>query len=470
MIVRRDLEIAAFVPEDYWQIQARFETAAGRALPRHVAAARSTNRLPARRRGRGASPRSRAAPTPASSSRPSASRSSSQAPMLYDLTALQRDANSALRLHRQAHAGRRPGLLRAAQGASPTRGRAPATCRRPRVVAARRSRATSAPPTRTTRRPPPYVSGLDVLPLGRIVNDAKVTDHHAIIPTDDRHAVSALSTRRAPHLRPGRAPLPGRVPSRRPLRADDDRDRGRRASASARAARCSIDAGWRAAYGAVALDADKEKSEDDADGEQDLPMLHEGDAVRCAEAEVLAKQTKPPAHYSDATLLRAMETAGRLVEDDEAAEAMKESGLGTPATRAATIERLIDKEYLERAGPHAARHRPLDRPHLRRSATTRWPRPAMTGRVGEAPRRDRERPREPRRLHARHHVVHGRDRRLVRRQGPLRHARPPARRSAPARTATARSSSGRCRTRARRGSRRPSPAAATRSGSAWAAA
>ena len=45
-----------------------------------------------------------------------------------------------------------------------------------------------------------------------------------------------------------------------------------------------------------------------------------------------------------------METAGKLVEDDEAAEAMKESGLGTPATRAATIERLIDKEYLEREG------------------------------------------------------------------------------------------------------------------------
>src|SRR4249920_102561 len=62
------------------------------------------------------------------------------------------------------------------------------------------------------------------------------------------------------------------------------------------------------------------------------------------------RPTKPPTHYNDATLLRAMETAGRLVEDDEAAEAMKESGLGTPATRAATIERLVDKEYVERVG------------------------------------------------------------------------------------------------------------------------
>jgi DNA topoisomerase III len=63
---------------------------------------------------------------------------------------------------------------------------------------------------------------------------------------------------------------------------------------------------------------------------------------------VLAKQTKPPRRFSESSLLRAMETAGKLVEDDEAAEAMKDAGLGTPATRAATIERLIDAGYVER--------------------------------------------------------------------------------------------------------------------------
>ena len=135
-----------------------------------------------------------------------------------------------------------------------------------------------------------------------------------------------------------------------------------------------IDAGWRAAYGAWPTPT-RTRRDDEADGEQDLPMLHEGDAVTCAEAEVLAKQTKPPAHYSDATLLRAMETAGRLVEDDEAAEAMKESGLGTPATRAATIERLIDKEYLERAGPRRCAPPTARSASSPRSATTRWPRP-----------------------------------------------------------------------------------------------
>ena len=63
---------------------------------------------------------------------------------------------------------------------------------------------------------------------------------------------------------------------------------------------------------------------------------------------MLERETKPPRRYSDASLLGAMETAGKLVDDDEAREAMKESGIGTPATRAAIIERLIDVGYVER--------------------------------------------------------------------------------------------------------------------------
>jgi DNA topoisomerase-3 len=62
------------------------------------------------------------------------------------------------------------------------------------------------------------------------------------------------------------------------------------------------------------------------------------------------KETKPPRRYSDASLLGAMETAGKLVDDDELREAMKESGIGTPATRAAIIERLIQVGYVERDG------------------------------------------------------------------------------------------------------------------------
>ena len=76
-----------------------------------------------------------------------------------------------------------------------------------------------------------------------------------------------------------------------------------------------------------------------------------GDERLVKSTDLKKKTTKPPARYSDATLLSAMEHAGRLVEDDELREHMKESGLGTPATtRAAIIERLIQVRYVQRRG------------------------------------------------------------------------------------------------------------------------
>src|SRR5205823_3791903 len=82
----------------------------------------------------------------------------------------------------------------------------------------------------------------------------------------------------------------------------------------------------------------------------ELPALQQGQAVKCTAAEVEAKETKPPPRYTEATLLSAMETAGKLIDDEELREAMKDSGLGTPATRAETIEALIRREYIERVG------------------------------------------------------------------------------------------------------------------------
>src|SRR5690606_31603714 len=75
-----------------------------------------------------------------------------------------------------------------------------------------------------------------------------------------------------------------------------------------------------------------------------------GERVWANDVAVKPNQTKPPARYSEATLLSAMEGAGKLVEDDELREAMSERGLGTPATRAATIEGLITEEYIHRNG------------------------------------------------------------------------------------------------------------------------
>jgi DNA topoisomerase-3 len=105
--------------------------------------------------------------------------------------------------------------------------------------------------------------------------------------------------------------------------------------------------GWRGVYG----EGLETRSDDEDEGaDQQLPKLERGEDVRTHEVESLAKETKPPRRYSDASLLAAMETAGKLVDDEELREAMKDSGIGTPATRAAIIERLIDVGYVEREG------------------------------------------------------------------------------------------------------------------------
>ncbi len=102
--------------------------------------------------------------------------------------------------------------------------------------------------------------------------------------------------------------------------------------------RVQLAAGWRALYG----NNGKKKDE--------LCAVAAGERVSVAKAEAVADQTKPPAAYTEATLLTAMETAGKLVEDEDLADAMKERGLGTPATRAAIIEGLITQEYIAREG------------------------------------------------------------------------------------------------------------------------
>jgi DNA topoisomerase-3 len=106
--------------------------------------------------------------------------------------------------------------------------------------------------------------------------------------------------------------------------------------------------GWMAVYG-------KEAAEDVADAKegdkgQNLVPVQPGETVRNTAADPKALKTKPPARYNEATLLGAMEGAGKLVEDDELREAMQEKGLGTPATRSSIIEGLIAEKYMLRDG------------------------------------------------------------------------------------------------------------------------
>jgi DNA topoisomerase-3 len=101
--------------------------------------------------------------------------------------------------------------------------------------------------------------------------------------------------------------------------------------------------GWLAVYGKNTVDEDDPNS-------KALPALTAEDGARAKtlEATLHAETTKPPPRYTEATLLSAMEGAGKLVDDDEQAEAMKERGLGTPATRADTIDGLINQKYMDR--------------------------------------------------------------------------------------------------------------------------
>jgi ssDNA-binding Zn-finger/Zn-ribbon topoisomerase 1 len=109
-----------------------------------------------------------------------------------------------------------------------------------------------------------------------------------------------------------------------------------------------LEAGWRGpAFGDEPLEPEKSGEEEP---EQALPRIDDGERGRCTEAEVLEKQTKPPGRYTESSLLGAMETAGRTIDDEELRDAMKESGLGTPATRADTIERLLNVGYIVRDG------------------------------------------------------------------------------------------------------------------------
>ena len=81
-----------------------------------------------------------------------------------------------------------------------------------------------------------------------------------------------------------------------------------------------------------------------------LAPVQPNETVQTTNVEVIAEQTKPPARFTEATLLSAMEGAGKLVEDEELREAMREKGLGTPATRASIIEGLIYEKYVLRQG------------------------------------------------------------------------------------------------------------------------
>ncbi|WP_286767735.1 MULTISPECIES: type IA DNA topoisomerase [Sphingobacterium] len=101
-----------------------------------------------------------------------------------------------------------------------------------------------------------------------------------------------------------------------------------------------IEAGWRSIKGSF--------SDDDTEPVQDLPELKKGDELKIKEVSVLEKKTKPPVLYTEAGLLSAMESAGKEIENEDERKALQNIGIGTPATRAAIIETLFTRNYIQR--------------------------------------------------------------------------------------------------------------------------
>src|ERR671937_1411931 len=191
-----------------------------------------------------------------------------------------------------------------------------------------------------------YVTRLEKLPLGRIVNDARVEDHHAIIPTKSEHDLTKMGPdeSRVYDLVAKRflaAFHPEAVFERTRVETTVEEHVFRTSG------RVLLEAGWKTVYGE---EANGQPKDDDSGGDQLLPVLREGEQVDTRSVESLRKETQPPRRFTEASLLAAMETAGKDIEDAELREAMKDSGIGTPATRAAIIERLIAVGYIERDG------------------------------------------------------------------------------------------------------------------------
>ena len=359
IIARREEEIKAFKPEPYWIVDATFVADAERSYEGRFHAGAGTA---GKSRGpRIATEEEAVAIVQACEGEQGAitklekKEQREKAPMLYDLTTLQREANN-----RYGFSAKR--TLAAAQRCyeehkALTYPRTSSRYLPNDMVAEIKPIAELVGARPEYSKAAEYVTALDLLPLARVVDDAKVTDHHAIIPTrsehllekmgaDDKRIYDMVARRFLAVFHPEAVFENTRVETTVPAAAvaDGKEDRGH---VFRTRGRLLLTPGWRGVYDEVATET-RPKGEEDEGADQQLPRLEQGEQVDLSQIASERKETKPPRRYSDASLLGAMETAGKLVDDDELREAMKDSGIGTPATRSAIIERLIQVGYVER--------------------------------------------------------------------------------------------------------------------------
>jgi DNA topoisomerase III len=357
MLVAREKAIREFVPEDYREVVATFEAPEGRyngTFFRPSAPTAETKRLPAD----GAEAKrivERALAGRAEVESAKAETRRVPPPLLYDLTDLQRHANRLYGLSAKE-------TLTAAQSLYEDKKLLSYPRSDSRHLSADLA-ATLPAVVKAVARPyaDQLAPGTGERPLSkRFVDDSKVTDHHALIPTvvsaegmtlsSAEERVYDLVCRRLLMAWHGDhvfavttviTTITGSGPE-----APMDRYHSSGTATSA--------LGWKLLEPASSRPSREAKPPNEDDTRDDVqalpPGLTAGLGVKVLQAEAVAKRTRPPRRFTDATLLTAMETAGRTLDDRELAEAMKQSGLGTPATRAEIIETLIRREYVERQG------------------------------------------------------------------------------------------------------------------------
>ncbi|MGI5885606.1 MAG: DNA topoisomerase 3 [Candidatus Spyradocola sp.] len=326
LLVSREQEIRAFVPEEYWEVIADFGAykgtyidAAGKTrLPNPDAAERIAQAV------RGQEGQVESVKT---------ERKRVPPPLLYDLTTLQREANARYGLTAQA-------TLELAQS----------LYEKYKVLTYPRTDSRHLPHDMRPKiqkvfslLPEPYralVPTADALvdPGKRVYDDAKLTDHHAIVPTG----------RDPGSLPPAEQRIYDMVARRLLAAFYPDMVYDAMTAVTLVGAHRFLSKGRAvAALGWQAVQPPPRSPKKDQE-EPALPQLARGQSVRVQDAAPVKKKTTPPPPYNENTLLGAMENAGRFVEDEDLRRQLKERGLGTPATRAAIIERLIEVGYVRR--------------------------------------------------------------------------------------------------------------------------
>jgi DNA topoisomerase-3 len=352
VVVEREEQIRKFVSRDYWEIHASFLAEAGEYPAKwfdpkwkkdpddaelkadRVWSQREAQAVADAVRGKAASVTEESKPTTQAS------------PLLFDLTSLQREANGRFGFSAKTTLALAQSLYERHKALTYPRtdSRALPEDYLPVVKQTMGMLAGS-----SMRHLAPFArQAVDenyVKPSKRIFDNAKVSDHFAIIPTLQAPSGLSDAEQRIYDLVVKRF-LSVFFPSAEFLVTT--RISQAVGHSFKTEGKVLVKPGWLAIWGKEA--AEEVEGAKEGDKGQSLVPVKPGEMVRAEVVEAKGLKTRPPARYSEATLLGAMEGAGKLIEDDELREAMQEKGLGTPATRAAIIEGLINEKYMFREG------------------------------------------------------------------------------------------------------------------------